>query len=68
MGAALAAAITAGGMLGAAGTMNTLTMRYRGFLRSGEDGFLPKVFARRRPSTGAPWVAILACAAAWRSV
>jgi amino acid transporter len=30
-----------------------------------DDGFLPKIFARRHPRTGAPWVAILACAAAW---
>jgi amino acid transporter len=30
-----------------------------------EDGFLPKVFARRNAGTGAPWVAILACSTAW---
>jgi amino acid transporter len=29
-----------------------------------EDGFLPKFFAKRTV-TGAPWVAILACSAAW---
>jgi amino acid transporter len=30
-----------------------------------EDGYLPKALAKRHPKTGAPWVAIVACAAAW---
>jgi amino acid transporter len=65
-GAVLAVAITIGGMIGAVGTLNALTMtlsRLPAVLA--EDGFLPKAFARRSPRTGAPWVAILACAAAW---
>ncbi len=65
-GALLAVAITIGGMIGAVGTLNALTMalsRLPAVLA--EDGFLPKAFARRHPRTGAPWVAILACAAAW---
>jgi amino acid transporter len=65
-GAALAVAITVGGMIGAVGTLNALTMalsRLPAVLA--EDGFLPKLFARRHPRTGAPWVAIIACAAAW---
>jgi amino acid transporter len=65
-GALLAVAITIGGMIGAVGTLNALTMtlsRLPAVLA--EDGFLPKVFARRHPRSGAPWVAILACAAAW---
>jgi amino acid transporter len=30
-----------------------------------DDGFLPKIFARRNPKTGAPYVAIAACAVTW---
>ena len=64
-GVALAAAITAGGMLGAAGTFNAMTLCYSRLpLVMAEDGFLPRVFTRRA-RTGAPWVAILACSAAW---
>jgi amino acid transporter len=66
MATILATAITAAGMLSAAGTQNALTMvlsRLPAVMA--EDGFLPRVFARRYKRTGAPWVAILACAAAW---
>jgi amino acid transporter len=64
-GDALAFAITIGGLIGAAGTMNTLTMSYSRLPAAmAEDGFLPKGLAKRA-ATGAPWVAILACAAAW---
>jgi len=65
-GEALALAITIGGMIGAVGTLNALTMalsRLPAVLA--EDGYLPKVLARQIPSTGAPWVAILTCATAW---
>jgi amino acid transporter len=65
-GAALAAAITAGGMVGAAGTLNALTMALSRLPAAmAEDGYLPKALARRSPRTGAPWVAIAACSAAW---
>jgi amino acid transporter len=65
-GGAVAIAITAGGMLGAAGTLNALTMSFSQLPAvMAEDGFLPKVFARRRQRTGAPWVAIIACSTAW---
>ena len=58
--------ITVGGMVGAAGTLNALTMSFSRLPAvMAEDGFLPKVFARRHPGTGAPWVAITACATAW---
>jgi amino acid transporter len=30
-----------------------------------DDGYLPKIFARRHPRTRAPYVAILACAIVW---
>jgi amino acid transporter len=61
----LAFAITVGGMIGAAGTLNALTMslsRLPAVLA--DDGFLPRIFARRNAS-GAPWVAIVGCAMLW---
>jgi amino acid transporter len=65
-GAAVAFAITVAGMLGAAGTMNTLTMAYSRLPAAlAVDGFLPKALARRTRRSDAPWVAILVCAAAW---
>ncbi len=64
-GAALAVAITAGGMIGALGTFNAMTLCYSRLpLAMAEDGFLPRAFTRRTRN-GAPWVAILACCAAW---
>ena len=61
----LAAAITLGGMIGAVGTFNTLTMCYSRIpMVMAQDGFLPKVFARTT-RTGAPWVSALVCAVAW---
>jgi amino acid transporter len=65
-GEALAVAITIGGMLGAVDTLNSLTMalsRLPAVLA--DDGYLPKIFAKRHPKTGAPWVSLLACATAW---
>jgi amino acid transporter len=62
----LAVAITVGGMLGAVGTLNALTMSLSRLpYAMAEDGFLPKILATRYSRTGAPWVAILVCAAAW---
>jgi amino acid transporter len=64
-GAAVAAAVTLGGMIGAVGTLNAMTLSYSRLpLVMAEDGFLPRVFTRRTPR-GAPWVSILACSAAW---
>jgi amino acid transporter len=66
MAAGVALAITVGGMVGAAGTLNALTMSFSQLPAvMAKDGFLPKVFARRHPRTGAPWVAVIACATAW---
>ena len=65
-GEGLAAALTICGMLGAVGTFNALTMAFSRLPAVlSEDGFLPGILARRHPKTGAPWVAILACSAAW---
>jgi amino acid transporter len=66
VGVLVALGITAGGMLGAAGSLNALTMALsRVPAALAEDGFLPRIFARRDPKTGAPRWAIAGCAAAW---
>jgi amino acid transporter len=62
----LAVAITAAGLIGAAGSLNTLTLalsRLPAVLA--DDGYLPKLLSRRHPRTGAPWVALAACAVGW---
>ncbi len=64
-GPVLAFAITAGGMIGAAGSLNALTLsltRLPAVLA--EDRFLPRIFALRN-AAGAPWVSIAACALFW---
>jgi amino acid transporter len=65
-GETLAIAIAGAGVLGAIGTFGTLMMsftRLPGVMA--EDGYLPKILTRQDRRTGAPWVAILACAAFW---
>jgi amino acid transporter len=65
-GQAIAVIITIGGLLGAWGTLNAQTMQYSRLPAvMADDGLLPRIFSRRRASNGAPWVAILACAAGW---
>jgi len=65
-GGALAMGVTLGGVIGAVGSFNALMVSLSRLpLVMTEDGYLPKVFARRHPKTGAPWVAIVACAIAW---
>jgi amino acid transporter len=62
----VAVGITIGGMMGALGTFNALTLslsRLPAVLA--DDGYLPKIFARRNATTGAPYVAIFACAIVW---
>ena len=62
----VAVMLTAGGMIGAAGTLNALTMALSRLPAvMAEDGYLPKMIARRHPRTDAPWVAIVVCAIAW---
>jgi amino acid transporter len=62
----VALGITVGGMLGAAGSLNALTMVLsRVPAALAEDGFLPGIFARRDPKTGAPRWAIAVCAVVW---
>jgi amino acid transporter len=64
--AAVAFAITIAGMLTAMGTQNALVLSYSRLPAvMADDGFLPRIFAKRNPKTGVPWVGVLACAAAW---
>ncbi|MCU1286814.1 MAG: amino acid permease-associated region [Acidobacteriales bacterium] len=61
----LGIAVVVGGMICGLGMFNALIMSYSRLpLVLAEDGYLPAVFARTLKS-GAPWVAILACALAW---
>ena len=60
-----AAAITIGGMLGAAGTLNAFTMSYSRIPAVlAADGYLPRILDRRN-AAGAPWVSILVCSVIW---
>jgi len=61
----LGAAIVVGGTLTSVGMFNALTMSYARLpMVLAEDRMLPAMLARRN-RRGVPWVAVLACAAAW---
>jgi len=65
-GPSLATALAAAGIVGAVGTFAALMLSFTRLPAvMADDGFLPRIFARLHPRTGAPWVAIVACAAAW---
>ena len=65
-GETLAIAIAAAGVIGAFGTFGALMMSFTRLPAvMAEDGYLPKIFTRQHARTGAPWVAILACAGFW---
>jgi amino acid transporter len=56
-------AIVIGGMVSSLGQFNALLMSYSRLpLAMAHDGLLPRIFARVQRRTGAPYVAILACA------
>ncbi|HTM68120.1 MAG TPA: APC family permease [Candidatus Binatia bacterium] len=62
----LAVAIVAGGVVCAFGMFNALVLSYTRLPPAlAEDGYLPKVLAKRHPRSGAPWVSIVVCAALW---
>lgn len=64
-GAWLRVALVLGGTLSAFGMFNALVLSYSRLpYAMALDGMLPRVFTRLSRS-GAPWVAILACAIAW---
>jgi amino acid transporter len=65
-GTSLAIAIALAGVIGAIGSFSTLMLSFTRLpMVMAEDGYLPKLFARRDARTGAPWVAIAACAILW---
>jgi amino acid transporter len=65
-GATLAIAVVLGGLVCGFGMMDALVMSYsRVPMVLAQDGYLPRVFARQIPSTGAPWVAIVVLSFAW---
>jgi amino acid transporter len=65
-GPALAVAVVAGGMVSAFGMYSALCLSYSRLPAVlADDGYLPRVFARRFARSGTPWVAVLACSVAW---
>jgi amino acid transporter len=65
-GETLAVAIAVAGVIGAIGSFGALMMSFTRLpLVMAEEGYLPKIFARRASGSGAPWVAIVACAVFW---
>ncbi len=59
-------AVVLGGMMSGFGMFNALVMSYSRLpLAMGQDGMLPRAFAKVHPRTQAPWVAIVVCAAGW---
>jgi len=68
-GTALGVAVGVASMIAGLGMFNALVMSYsRVPVVLARDGYLPAVLTRIHPRTGAPWVAIIACAAAWTLV
>jgi len=62
----LALAIAIAGILGAVGSFGALMMSFTRLpVVMADDGFLPKIFARRHGRSGTPWVAVIACALFW---
>lgn len=65
-GTTLAIAIALAGVIGAIGSFSALMLSFTRLpMVMAEDGYLPKLFARRDARTGAPWVAIGACGLLW---
>jgi amino acid transporter len=65
-GGTLAFAIALAGVVGAVGSFSALMLSFTRLpMVMAEDGYLPRLVARRHPRTGAPWVAIVVCAVFW---
>ena len=65
-GETLAIAIALAGIIGAIGSFSALMLSFTRLpLVMAEDGYLPRIVTRQNSRTGAPWVAILACAVLW---
>jgi amino acid transporter len=65
-GQTLAIAIALAGVIGAIGSFSALMLSFTRLpLVMAEDGYLPRIVTRQHSRTGAPWVAIMACAILW---
>jgi amino acid transporter len=65
-GSILGLGIAVAGMIGALGSFSSLMLSFTRLPAvMAADGYLPQAFARHLKKTGAPWVAIVACAIAW---
>jgi amino acid transporter len=65
-GATLGVAIALAGVIGAIGSFSALMLSFTRLpLVMAEDGYLPRIVTRLHSRTGAPWVAITACAIFW---
>jgi amino acid transporter len=65
-GPALETGMIVAGMVSALGMLNALILSYSRLPPVlAEDGYLPAIFARLHPKTGAPWASILVCAVGW---
>jgi amino acid transporter len=65
----LGSLVVIGGMLCGIGMFNALLLSYsRVPVALADDGYLPKVFARRTHRSEAPWVSLVACAVAWTAM
>ena len=65
-GETLAIAIALAGVIGAIGSFSALMLSFTRLpLVMAEEGYLPRIVARQHSRTGAPWVAIIACAVLW---
>ena len=65
-GSILALGVALAGMIGALGSFSSLMLSFTRLPAvMAADGYLPQAFTRHHKKTGAPWVAILACAIAW---
>ena len=65
-GETLAVAIAVAGIIGAIGSFGALMLSFTRLpVVMAEDGYLPRIFSRCSARTGAPWVAIVACAILW---
>jgi len=62
----LALAIAIAGILGAVGSFGALMMSFTRLpVVMAEDGYLPKIFAKRHGRSRTPWAAVIACALFW---
>src|ERR1700737_1246417 len=65
-GETLAIAVPPAGIVGGIGSFSALMLSFpRLPMVMAEDGYLPRVFTRQNSRTGAPWIAIFACAILW---